>query len=664
MEKVWRCPEHRGVLLPSKSRTSSVPRRCRQVEHVRLGIPTSTPLAVQQWDGLIAVNYEARKFGVKRGDRTAAAKQKCPQITLVHVETIGGDSAEDPIGGDGAGEGGGDGGEVAPAPGGGRHDQWACKVSLERYRTASFAIMAIFQAHCRRVERASIDEAYLDLTEEVAKICQEAEAGKGEGVGDPPETDLQGAAGHRVDTTSAFDRALLAGARLTAAMRLAVENELGFTVSAGIASNKVLAKLASSINKPNKQTVVPAGASSDMLDTVPVRKVRGLGGKLGEAVVSWSKAETASDLKRFSEQDLAGNFGAKTGEWLWRVCRGMDDEPVVPNLKPKSLSVCKSFAPVRDEEAVLKWMTLLCTELSHRIAVDREAWSRRATKLTLQMISLKAGSRANQRRAAGADGKKGATTTRSRTVDLPGEPPTTAALVTEAMALFTKTDNALPCSRLALTAHDFGGLVSGRGSIASFLRALPREEETQPAPTPLESLRPDAATPSRRASPVKYLDEGRDAGGERSVPGEEADLARGGEDLGVSGRRLARAATDAEERLRLGDRSSSSFERSDRVRSESSVARSPVRSGQQRCPKCEKNLAPEEDLQEHLDFHYAEGLQERYAREGDVVRDMAAKTSDRGGASKRSRHDVGGKGSKGWSKRPAARRIDSFFKPA
>lgn len=48
---------------------------------------------------------------------------------------------------------------------------------------------------------------------------------------------------------------------------------------------------------PTHKTVVPAGAAMDMLDTVPVRNVRGLGGKLGEAVVSWSKAETASDLK-------------------------------------------------------------------------------------------------------------------------------------------------------------------------------------------------------------------------------------------------------------------------------------------------------------------------------------------------------------------------------
>lgn len=80
---------------------------------MRLGIPTSVPLAVQQWDGLIAVNYEARKSGVKRGDRTATAKQKCPEITLVHVETIGADDEPDAAGI--------------------RHDKGACKVSLERY---------------------------------------------------------------------------------------------------------------------------------------------------------------------------------------------------------------------------------------------------------------------------------------------------------------------------------------------------------------------------------------------------------------------------------------------------------------------------------------------------------------------------------------------------
>ncbi|CAM9159339.1 unnamed protein product [Ectocarpus fasciculatus] len=621
-----------------------------QVEHVRLGIPTSVPLAVQQWDGLIAVNYEARKSGVKRGDRTAAAKQKCPQITLVHVETIGADDELDAAGT--------------------RHDKGACKVSLERYRTASFAIMAIFQAHCRRVERASIDEAYLDLTEEAAKLCQEVEAGNARDVADSPETDLQGTAGHRVDPTNAFDRALLAGARLTAAMRLAVEQELGFTVSAGIASNKVLAKLASSINKPNKQTVVPAGASSDMLDTVPLRSVRGLGGKLGETVVSWSKAETASDLKRFGQQDLVGNFGSKTGEWLWRACRGMDDEPVTPNLKPKSLSVCKSFTPVRDEESVLSWMKLLCTELSHRIAVDRGAWGRRATKLTLQMISLKPGSRATQRDAGGGNGKSNATMTRSRTVDIPGggESPTTASLVSEAMAVFAKTENALPCSRLALTAHEFSGLVSGRGSIASFLRVLP------PPPPPPQRPMPPPTSPFEKSGLKVVKPDAKEAfavgpsgqaGGGRSLP--EGD---GGD---VSGRETAEASTGPREVPRVGSKDGSRIDRSRNFRPshlagdacDESTAPSPLRPGHERCPKCGQVLAPEY-LQEHLDFHYAEGLQERYAREGDVARDMTARMSDRGGPpTKRKIQEAGGgKGARSQAKRPAAgRRIDSFFKP-
>ena len=50
-------------------------------------------------------------------------------------------------------------------------------------------------------------------------------------------------------------------------------------------------------------------------------------------------------------------------------------------------------SPVRDMEALFKWMRLLCTELAHRIGVDRKAWNRRATKLTLQVISLNSGSR-------------------------------------------------------------------------------------------------------------------------------------------------------------------------------------------------------------------------------------------------------------------------------
>ena len=59
-----------------------------QVEHRRLGIARDVPLAVQQWDGLIAVNYAARECGIKRFTSIADALKLCPELKLVHVETI------------------------------------------------------------------------------------------------------------------------------------------------------------------------------------------------------------------------------------------------------------------------------------------------------------------------------------------------------------------------------------------------------------------------------------------------------------------------------------------------------------------------------------------------------------------------------------------------
>lgn len=63
-------------------------------------------------------------------------------------------------------------------------------LAFSSHKCSTFAVR-LSQAHCRRVERASIDEAYLDLTEEAAKLCQEVEAGNARDVADSPETDLQ-----------------------------------------------------------------------------------------------------------------------------------------------------------------------------------------------------------------------------------------------------------------------------------------------------------------------------------------------------------------------------------------------------------------------------------------------------------------------------------------
>lgn len=235
------------------------------------------------------------------------------------------------------------------------------------------------------------------------------------------------------------------------------------------------------------------------------------------------------------------------------------------------------------------------------------------------------------------------------------------------MAVFAKTDNALPCSRLALTAHEFSGLVSGRGSIASFLRVLPpppqQPQQPMPPPTsPLEKSSSKGVKPN--AKEALAVGPSGQAGGGRSLPE--------GDDEDVPGKETAEASTDPREVPRVGSKDGSRVDRSRNFQPSSHLAGaardertapSPLRPGYERCLKCGKVLAPE-DLQEHLDFHYAEGLQERYTREGDVARDMGARMSDREGLPKRKIQEAGGgKRAKSQTKRPAAGpRIDYFFK--
>ena len=122
------------------------------MEAVRLGIDASEPVAVQQWGSLLAVNYPARAFSVKRGDSIHEAKKKCPNIHLPHVETLG-DSEK-------------------------QFDRNYQKASLKRYRDASAQIFAIFTEYANTLEKASIDEVYLDvsdfISQQVEQVASEA----------------------------------------------------------------------------------------------------------------------------------------------------------------------------------------------------------------------------------------------------------------------------------------------------------------------------------------------------------------------------------------------------------------------------------------------------------------------------------------------------------
>ena len=139
-----------------------------QCESKRLGLPSDVPLAVSQWGGLLAVNYAARSFGVRRGDRVEAAIQKCPQLRTPHVAVIGGR----------AGSGMND-----PVPEGTSSSSDAIrelrresKITLDFYRSESAHVFEALAsvATSAKIERASIDEAYIDITSLAASELEEA----------------------------------------------------------------------------------------------------------------------------------------------------------------------------------------------------------------------------------------------------------------------------------------------------------------------------------------------------------------------------------------------------------------------------------------------------------------------------------------------------------
>jgi DNA polymerase-4 len=172
---------------------------------------------------------------------------------------------------------------------------------FDLYRAESARIRAIFGEYTPKVEPLSLDEAYLDV--------------------------------------SHLERPATAVAR---EIRGRIFELTGLTASAGVAPNKMLAKIASDFRKPNGQhTVRPEAVDSFML-VLPVRKIPGIGSvmaqRLGELGV-----ETCGQLQAFAAEDLARRFG-KFGLEVYARCRGLDERPVEPNRERKSFSNERTFS--------------------------------------------------------------------------------------------------------------------------------------------------------------------------------------------------------------------------------------------------------------------------------------------------------------------------------
>eukprot|EP00923_Selenidium_pygospionis_P058890 GHVN01103655.1.p1 GENE.GHVN01103655.1~~GHVN01103655.1.p1 ORF type:complete len:553 (+),score=53.73 GHVN01103655.1:428-2086(+) len=270
--------------------------------------------------------------------------------------------------------------------------------------------MGVLATRCGLFERASIDEAYLDVTTETQKefeaLQKQASAtlekkesevtlldvlttGVDEFDDEVTRCDVVRAVnGTPLDFTDASEeeRFLALGAVVVYRARNAVKSELNYTLSAGIAHNKMLAKQASAKHKPNMQTVVPHGDINQLLGELSLREIRGLGGKLGRQITSvFPEASSCLDLQVHDSCFLQSKLGEKNGMWLWRACRGIDDASVTPKMKAKSMMASKQFYKGLNDATLNKWLLSLSEELSDRLKADFDNFQRHPKTIVLHI---------------------------------------------------------------------------------------------------------------------------------------------------------------------------------------------------------------------------------------------------------------------------------------
>jgi len=194
---------------------------------------------------------------------------------------------------------------------------------LERYSEVSHQIRSIFERFTPVVEPLSLDEAFLDISGSI---------------------NLFGSVqtiGHKIKT--------------------AIHDELGLTASIGIAPNKLLAKIASDLEKPDGFVIVPATGIQAFLDPLPVSRIWGVG-RVAERKLKGIGIHKIAELRKTTMKQLEPLFGQKTGRHLLACAQGVDSRPVVPDREAKSISHERTFPQDVDQEDVLHSTLLGLTE--------------------------------------------------------------------------------------------------------------------------------------------------------------------------------------------------------------------------------------------------------------------------------------------------------------
>lgn len=267
------------------------------------------PLAVggsEERGVVAAASYEARKYGVKSAMSSIIAKRNCPDLIFV-------------------------------------------KPRFERYKEISGKIREIFLEYTDLVEPLSLDEAYLDVT--------------------------QNKKGNPSATLIARD------------IRARIKEKTGLNASAGISINKFIAKVASDINKPNGQKTVNPEEVEEFLEKLEIRKFHGVGKVTAEKMYQLGIFK-GSDLKLKSEEFLTEHFG-KSGSHYYRVVRGFHLSEVKPNRIRKSLGAERTFNEnISSEIFMLERLENIAEEIERRLKKSKVAGKTVTLKIKYSDFSL------------------------------------------------------------------------------------------------------------------------------------------------------------------------------------------------------------------------------------------------------------------------------------
>src|SRR6185312_14379857 len=236
--------------------------------------------------GVVATaSYEARKFGIRSAMPSKTAQRLCPEAIFIYPR-------------------------------------------FDAYKAVSNHIHEIFHRYTDIVEPLSLDEAYLDVT-----------------------NDKQG-------IRYAIDIARL--------IKQAIKEELNLTASAGVSINKFVAKIASDMDKPDGLTFIGPYKIGLCMERLAVEKFHGVG-KVTAAKMKAMGLHTGGDLKKLSEPEMITSFG-KSGRFYYQIVRGIDNRPLQPDRETKSVSVEDTYQEdLTDKVAMLQELKLLTEKLEVRL---------------------------------------------------------------------------------------------------------------------------------------------------------------------------------------------------------------------------------------------------------------------------------------------------------